>query len=782
MAGRSRGRNTIGRFHSIYSRNERNNEHDDRTSRASNRGGGGYSDRHGYNKKVTFKANNRGGNHFRKSWDSKTNLVRDQLDSEFSNRNGPSRNNPGRRSFPERNSRGGHGNFRNLSWSLKESSTGWYSVFVPNVEDGDEVLKIIQTYIAPFEFYPYNKQYFDNALRFLVDDYKVAKTLHNTSYKITQRDDRKLIIKVLLYLPPRGPISFTPVSSEVREKMIEALATRYNSSTKSLDLSKFYACPLFTNNQLFVPLNRPAVLLAALNIVAQHTKHDLYGLSLENNHIYLGEGLIWIRRLFPELKVLDLAGNKFSDLKELRCLSGYTIEVLNLSRNPVCDTEDIEHYKRDLQQFFPMLTKLDNSELPTRYSAIGSKFKMPINLGNCYPIPEGHNSELPNPVMSLVESFLTQYYELYDNQVSRKMISVAYHENATFTLSSSFVFKNVKGSLSQYLYESRNFLKSDRNKQGKSRFLHKGKENIMNFLDKLPKSKHDFGSFIVDVPLATDAMIQIVLNGVFAEDFKETKSRHVYRSFCRTFCIVPVGSGWSIYSDMLFVTLVTDELLLETSKRFHVFKPKPVSSKTNNSNNNSNQTVMMFMEDTDEIASMESSFSGMESSFSSSSSQQLPTSSYSPPSYQQSTFSSNQPSPMTAPMNPQQSSYQGGMQTSTPNIQQMAPAATVNFQPNPQQQPASSFNMVNTISPSAPASLPINELSTGVPINVISDVNANPDELTMVKRFSNESGMNNEWAKKCLEENGWDYAKAAACFSDLKPNIPPVAFISNEQN
>jgi len=67
---------------------------------------------------------------------------------------------------------------------------------------------------------------------------------------------------------------------------------------------------VFTNNQLFVPLNRPAVLLAALNMVAQHTKHDLYGLSLENNNIYLDEGLVWIRRLFPELKVLDLAGNK----------------------------------------------------------------------------------------------------------------------------------------------------------------------------------------------------------------------------------------------------------------------------------------------------------------------------------------------------------------------------------------------------------------------------------------------------------------------------------------
>ncbi|KAE9523233.1 hypothetical protein AGLY_016369 [Aphis glycines] len=770
MAGRSRGRNNNGRFHYINSRSERNNEHDDRTSRPSNRESGGYSDHHGYNKKVTFKANNRRGNQFRKSWDSKTDLVRNQLDSEFSNRNGPSRNNTGRRSFPERNKRGGHGNNRNMSWTLKESSTGWYSIFVPNVENGDEVLKIIQTYITPVVFYPYNKQYFDNALRFLVDDYKVAKALQNTSYKITQKDDRKLIIKVLLYLPPRGPISFTPVSNEVREKMIEAMATRYNPSTKSLDLSQFYACPLFTDNQLFVPLNRPTVLLAALKIVAQHTKHNLYGLSLENNHIYLGEGLVWIRRLFPELKVLDLAGNKFSDLKELRCLSGYTIEVLKLSRNPVQDTEDKEHYKMDIQQLFPCLIKLDNTELPTRYNTVGSKLKIPINLSNSYPIPEGHNPELPNPVMSLVESFLSQYYERYDNQVSRQMVSEAYHENSTLTLSSSFLLKNIKGSLSQYLPKSRNFLKNNRNQQERGRYLHKGKENIINFLEKLPKSKHDLGSFIVDVPLANAAMIQIILNGVFAEDFKETNHRHVYRSFCRTFCIVPVGSGWSIISDMFFVTLVTDELLLESSKRFHIFKPKPISSKRNNSNGNNNQNVIMFMEDTDEMTGMESSLS--------SSSQQQPTPNYPPPYYQQSTFSSYQPSSMIAPMNPQQPSpYQGGMPISTPQTQQMAPAATVNFQPDSQQQPTTSFNMFNTISPSTSASFPVNQLSNEAPVNLTSDVNSNPDKMSMVKSFSNKSGMNNEWAKKCLEENGWDYAKAAACFSKLKANIPPAAFI-----
>jgi len=91
----------------------------------------------------------------------------------------------------------------------------------------------------------------------------------------------------------------------------------------------------------------------------------------------------------------------------------------------------------------------DNSEVPSRYSAIvGSKFKMPINLGNCYPIPKDHNPEFPNPVMTMVESFLTQYYERYDNQVSRQMVSEAYRENATFTLSSCFLPKKY---ITQYI-------------------------------------------------------------------------------------------------------------------------------------------------------------------------------------------------------------------------------------------------------------------------------------------------------------------------------------------
>jgi len=390
---------------------------------------------------------------------------------------------------------------------------------------------------------------------------------------------------------------------------------------------------------------------------------------------------------------------------------------------------------------------------------------MPINLGNSYPIPEGQDPEQLNPVMTLVESFLTQFYERYDNNVSKQLVAEAYHTDATFSLSSCFLADLTKGSLSQYLPESRNFLRTDRCKNGRTRCVHIGKENIVNFLGKLPKTKHDLGSFIVDVPLANAAMVQIVVNGVFAEDYKENNVRKLFRSFCRTFCIVPVESGWRILSDMFYVTVVSDELLLESSKRF--YKPRPVK-KNNATGNNSNNNATMFMEDTDEMSGLE---------LSSPSSYQQPN--YPTPSYQQHTYTSY-------PTNPP--SYQEGLQTSVMQNQQTtfqqqnqsAEVAAASF--HSQQSSFPTFNTTQTPTAfptsSTPAHMPANQLSNEVSLNAIGDANDNSNNnLTMIESFSKESGMNHVWAKKCLEENGWDYAKAALSFSKLKPNIPPAAFI-----
>ncbi|XP_050434890.1 nuclear RNA export factor 1-like [Adelges cooleyi] len=733
MADRFRERKYRNRYRNG---NSRHNELGDRSGAFQS---GGYSDGQNYNQKVSFKANNRGNQRFWKSWNTKSDLVCDQLDNELFNRNsGASRNGGSRRLLSGRRNvcsrGGGYNNFRS-SWTLKMSVTGWYSIFVPNVYDGDEVLKIIQTYIAPITFFPYNKSFVDNGLRFLVDDYKVAETLLNTSYKLSLSDGRKLIIKTTVYVPSHYSVITVPVPEEIKAKMIEVISTRYKPDTKSLDLSHFHSSQIFIDNQMYAPLNQPTFLLAALNLVAQQEKYDLYGLSLENNLIYLGKGLAWIRRLFPDLKVLNLAGNKLKDINELQELSGFTIEELNLSRNPLSDMVDAERYRRDVQDLFPLLNKLDDYELPSRYSAaiVGIKLKMPFIKGNSYAVLVDQNPEQPNSIAVLVDSFLAQYYERYDNPISKQLVAEAYHHNATFSMSSCIILDRHKGNLTQYLQRSRNLLAFPKINLNKKSY--RGRENIFNFLEKLPKSKHDLGSFTVDVPLANTTMVQIVVNGVFAEGYVNN-DKLLLRSFSRIFAITPVGNGWSILSDMLFITGTDFEMVAETAKRFYVPQPRETTSKKrphmDYNGNNNNCSESMFMDDGNDMGCMGSVRPN-----------------YSPPSYQQTKCYSNQlhyQMPLT---------FQSGHQTTT-NTSEQNCAAQGPFDSKVLETVTRSTQLFNN--------------------NVMPPVDNRATRLTIVKLFSNESGMNVTWAEKCLAENNWNYTNAALNFSKLKANIPKEAF------
>lgn len=57
-----------------------------------------------------------------------------------------------------------------------------------------------------------------------------------------------------------------------------------------------------------------------------------------------------------------------------------------------------------------------------------------------------------------------------------------------------------------------------------------------------------------------------------------------------------------------------------------------------------------------------------------------------------------------------------------------------------------------------------------------------PDDATkmkMIQAMCQQSNMNIEWSRKCLEETNWDFARAGFVFGELyKQNkIPPEAFV-----
>lgn len=114
--------------------------------------------------------------------------------------------------------------------------------------------------------------------------------------------------------------------------------------------------------------------------------------------------------------------------------------------------------------------------------------------------------------------------------------------------------------------------------------LQLGKRNIVEYLSKLPKSQHDLSSFAVDLslftvgfsPLNSDLnkqnkqktfvsllqplLINLFVSGVFREPSPSTSVKSwPVRHFSRAFLIVPVGQGFCIINDTLFITNATED-------------------------------------------------------------------------------------------------------------------------------------------------------------------------------------------------------------------------------
>lgn len=89
--------------------------------------------------------------------------------------------------------------------------------------------------------------------------------------------------------------------------------------------------------------------------------------------------------------------------------------------------------------------------------------------------------------------------------------------------------------------------------------------------------------------------------------------------------------------------------------------------------------------------------------------------------------------------------------------------------------PAQARNSFKTPAPVTPPST----IQTSTSIQPATS--GTPDDSTkmkMIQAMSQQSNMNMEWSRKCLEETSWDFARAGYVFGELfKQNkIPPEAF------
>ncbi|CAH1388536.1 unnamed protein product [Nezara viridula] len=517
---------------------EPGNEHDDRVPSHNNDGG----------RRVSFKNHNSGRNkHNRqRGWDTKVRAALMDEDIEMSgNMRGNERFNNRRRNNHDE---GGGGWGRNPK-VFQESPTQWYKISIRNGHkyDKDYLLKLLASFIKPCPMVPYLFKVSRDETSFIVEDHRAAQELSHADRKITANDGWKLFIRVRPVTP------LVEVDTKLSTAIKGVMSTRYNAELKALNLSKFHSDGLFLNQDIFVPLNRPNIMMAVLDIIGEIIP-DLIALDLSDNKLNVTEHMKLMVEKCPNVKMLHLGNNKLRDIKQLDSLKGLPLEELILDGNSLCDRfNEQETYIRAVRQRFPKVVKLDGLDLPPPILFdVEDEGRLPMSRPSFLASEEG---------AIVVRQFIEQYYFLYDAEGSREPLHQAYHDSALFSLDAYAPPGEPYGQMGPYLAESRNLTRVS-NLDRRVRLMKKGKLSIVEALNHLPRTKHYPTTFHIDLVIFTPQLIQLNVCGLFSETTKKTPMKY----FNRVFLIVPAGSGFCIINDQLTVLLATSEQVKKYNK------------------------------------------------------------------------------------------------------------------------------------------------------------------------------------------------------------------------
>uniref|UniRef100_A0A8C4LQH5 Nuclear RNA export factor 2 n=1 Tax=Equus asinus TaxID=9793 RepID=A0A8C4LQH5_EQUAS len=373
-------------------------------------------------------------------------------------------------------------------------------------------------------FTPVDFHYVKDWARFFVQDAGPASALRDVSYKICG-------ISIIVD-PSAEPYSVqNKLEPEEMEQLKLAMSKRYDVSQQALDLQTLRFDPDLVDHDIDIILNRRSCMAATLQIIETNFP-KLLSLNLCNNKLYQLDGLSDIIQKAPTVKILNLSKNELNSAWEVGKMKGLKLEELWLEGNPLCDTFR------------------DQSTYIRSESSKGSE-----------------------TLKNLVMQFLQQYYFIYDYG-DRQGLLGAYHDEAYFSLSIPFNPEDpALSSLCEYVKYNRN-IKKLKDPYLRVQLLKHTKHDIVRSLCVLPRTQHEFSSFLVETWLQTERVLCISLNGVFSEVVG--KSQSSVRAFTRTFIAIPASnSSLCIVNDQLFVRDATPD---ETQRAFFMPVPTPTSS------------------------------------------------------------------------------------------------------------------------------------------------------------------------------------------------------------
>ncbi|XP_070113229.1 nuclear RNA export factor 2-like [Equus caballus] len=453
---------------------------------------------------------------------------------------------------------------REVGDNTKDGTPGsWFKITIPYGRKYDKtwLMNSIQSHCS-VPFTPVDFHYVKDWARFFVQDAGPASALRDVSYKICGKENQKISIIVD---PSAEPYSVqNKLEPEEMEQLKLAMSKRYDVSQQALDLQTLRFDPDLVDHDVDIILNRRSCMAATLQIIETNFP-KLLSLNLCNNKLYQLDGLSDIIQKAPTIKILNLSKNELNSAWEVGKMKGLKLEELWLEGNPLCDTfRDQSTYISAIKEYFPKLLRLDGQELPT---------PIVVDVDTCYLKPGKESCKGSETLKNLVMQFLQQYYFIYDYG-DRQGLLGAYHDEAYFSLSIPFNPEDpAPSSLCEYVKDNRN-IKKLKDPYLRVQLLKHTKHDIVGSLCVLPRTQHEFSSFLVETWLQTERVLCFSVNGVFKEVVG--KSQSSVRAFTRTFIIVPASnSSLCIVNDQLFVRDATPN---ETQRAFFMPDPTPTSS------------------------------------------------------------------------------------------------------------------------------------------------------------------------------------------------------------
>ncbi|XP_045146727.1 nuclear RNA export factor 3-like [Echinops telfairi] len=246
---------------------------------------------------------------------------------------------------------------------------------------------------------------------------------------------------------------------------------------------------------------------------------------------------------------------------EMDQVKGLESEEMCVGTKPLCSTMPEKPTNMgELLDLFPKLLSLHAQDLPLSvFSDTGDDKKLPVCEGSVY------GSET---LKDLVWKFLKQYYSIYDGGDRQSLLS-AYHDNACFSLSTPFNPEEPSlVSWGKFSKDSR-AMKQLKDVGLCVQVMKHTKREIVDFFRVLPKTQHDFSSFVVDMCVPREKMLCFSVGGKFKEVGGMCEARVC--TFTRTFVLIPDSdSSLCIVKDQLTVTDVNPKEIQST-----FFSPGP---------------------------------------------------------------------------------------------------------------------------------------------------------------------------------------------------------------